>query len=202
MVDRGRIELPTPGCSARVFAWRGAEFRTRGPKRGPSALTWWGLRRHLGAAARGRPKLQPPGGRHSWSPTTRTGRRQWIGMVDIEPVLGQRWLPKGGAAASSRRATRFFAPRGSRATSARAGGRDQEAHGIAPHLLLPPFRSPVHSMACATSIGTPPREGETRELARLLDTHRRSGRRISRPADTRKGGTQCRSSLNGSGLSR
>jgi hypothetical protein len=81
-----------------VFAWRGAEFGIGAPN-GDPVRSPGGASVALGAVTRGRPKLQPPGGRRSWSRTTRTGRRQWIGMVDIEPVLGQRWPPKGGAAA-------------------------------------------------------------------------------------------------------
>src|ERR1700752_2321110 len=53
-------------------------------------------------------------------------------------------MPRSASAgASSRRATRFSAPRGSPAASARAAAVISESIGIPPHLSLPPFRRPV-----------------------------------------------------------
>jgi hypothetical protein len=50
-------------------------------------------------------------------------------------------MPRSASAgASSRRATRFRAPRGSPAASARAAAVISESIRIPPHLSLPPFR--------------------------------------------------------------
>ena len=52
-------------------------------------------------------------------------------------------MPRSASAgASSRRATRFNAPRGSPAASARAAAVISESIGIPPHLSLPPFDTP------------------------------------------------------------
>ncbi len=53
-------------------------------------------------------------------------------------------IPRSASAgASSRNATRFKAPRGSPASSARAAAVISHSIGIPPHLLLPPFEFPV-----------------------------------------------------------
>ena len=49
--------------------------------------------------------------------------------------------------ASSRNATRFSAPRGSPAASARAAAVISESIGIPPHLSLPPFDTPALSLS-------------------------------------------------------
>ena len=70
-------------------------------------------------------------------------------------------MPRSASAgASSRKATRFSAPRGSPAASARAAAVIIESIWISPHLSLPPVRWPVlnlpydHQPASRTAIGT------------------------------------------------
>src|SRR5438445_4840265 len=64
------------------------------------------------------------------------------------------------AGASSRRATRFSAPRGSPAASARAAAVISESIGIPPHLSLPPVRSPAVNVSHGQ--GPPGRTGNAR----------------------------------------
>src|SRR5262245_7446266 len=57
-------------------------------------------------------------------------------------------MPRSASAgASSRRATRFNAPSGSPAASARAAAVIKESIGIPPHLSLPPFPSPALNLS-------------------------------------------------------
>src|SRR5262245_8073714 len=73
------------------------------------------------------------------------------------------------AAASSRRATRFNAPRGSPAASARAAAVISESIAIPPHLSLPPPHGPQVNLAHDQK---PPRHIETERTMKTSDEGR------------------------------
>jgi hypothetical protein len=82
-------------------------------------------------------------------------------------------MPRSASAGgSSRKATRFNAPRGSPAASARAAAAViNESIGIPPHLSLPPFRHPAVNIAHGHRV-KPRTATRTKDIRRAFETSR------------------------------
>jgi hypothetical protein len=79
-------------------------------------------------------------------------------------------MPRSASAGgSSRKATRFNAPRGSPAASARAAALINESIGIPPHLSLPPFRHPAVNIAHGHRV-KPRTATRTKDIRRAFET--------------------------------
>src|SRR5439155_24079195 len=100
----------------------------------------------------------------SFGPKARAARRRRAFARTRSPSCAIAMPRSARAGASSRRATRFSAPRGSPAASARAAAVISESIGIPPHLSLPPVRSPAVNVS--HGLGPPGRTENARAEGR------------------------------------
>ena len=111
----------------------------------------------------------------SFGPKARAARRRRAFARTRSPSCAIAMPRSASAGASSRRATRFNAPRGSPAASARAAAVISESIGIPSHLSLPPFDRPALSSLMTNAV-----------IDKKRDDERTENRRSGRPGDGRQ----------------